>query len=218
MPQGGRLTAAGCRRGGCRQTDGTDTHLRTPLGCVQRSTERRGKGSDKGQWVTGTNKVKRFSLKKKKQHRAAISMLKSMKELELMSPGLWVTNPTGDSHPKGRWETRCQAPHLLSPREGEAWEGESVCACARAVAYVCTGVRVCARTRVGGSGAQGSQVRGPAAGREGRWRGRRACGLAGPPSLGYKPLRCPAGDGCNTTALCGHFPHKEHYSLDLSRV
>lgn len=47
-------------------------------------------------------------------------MLKSKKEPELMSPGLWVTNPTGDGHPTGRWETQCQAPHLLSPREGEA--------------------------------------------------------------------------------------------------
>lgn len=130
-----------------------------------------------------------------------------------------VTRSVGDKSHWGRPPYRKMGDPVPGPTPAQPSGGgglgrrERVCVCTCSGICVHWCACVCARACVGGSGAQGGQARGPAAGREGRWWGRRACGLAGPPSLGSKPLCCPAGDGCNTTTLRGHFPHKEHYSL-----
>lgn len=91
----------------------------SPGAVSSEATERQGKGSDKGQWVTGTNKIKRFLLKKKKQHQAAISVLKGMKEYKQLSPGLWMTNPTGDGNPIGRQRPRGPGPTPAQPSRGQ---------------------------------------------------------------------------------------------------
>lgn len=101
-------TAAGQRREEGWQTAG-DTHLRTPLGPCPAKHRETGEGSDKGQLVTGTNKIKKFLLQRKQQR---------VKEYKQMSPGLWATNPTGDGNPEGKQRPRALGPTPAQPSGG----------------------------------------------------------------------------------------------------
>lgn len=86
----------------------------SPGAVSSEATERQGKGSDKGQWVTGTNKIKRFLLKKKKATSSSHLCVERHEGIQAV-----VTGPVDDkSHwgrqPHRKTETQRAGPHTCS--------------------------------------------------------------------------------------------------------